>query len=306
MTQLDHFTETLPNKPYCTDNLDAGLLIRPKKQAIQMKFIQPNSPWNWSYLVFDVDRPTAGLDWYDLECPAPTIISQNPENGHAHLFYGLDVPIHLQNGSRSKPLRYAGAVSVALGRKLDADPAYTGLISKNPLNPHWNTEILDPALYSLQGLASFLDITKLTDSRKHLPETGLGRNCTLFDETRFWSYREIRKPQGWLCEDFFISAVTEYAGGYNNLNFTLPLSYSEVKAIGKSIGKWTYRNMSPEGFREWGNGRRNKSIRVRKAGAFEKGQMVKLYKETHPEASIRAIAKELNVSIGAISQYLRS
>jgi hypothetical protein len=295
MTQLERFSETLPQKPYCTDNYLNGITIRPKEQAIKKKFIQPNNPWNWNYLVFDVDRPEASLDWFDLGCPAPTIISQNPDNGHAHLFYGLETPVYTQDGARNKPLRYAGAVSVALSRKLEADPSYNGLLSKNPLNPHWITEIIDPALYTLKGLAGYLDLGELIDSRKHLPETALGRNCTLFDETRFWAYRQIRSPQSWLSEDFFIESVTEYAGGYNALNFAIKLPYSEIKAIGKSVGRWTYRNMSYQGFREWGNNRRIKSIRVRKAGSFEKAQMVKLYRETHPEASIRAIGRELGL-----------
>jgi len=306
MNQIELFTETLPLKPYCTNNLTYGSLIRPKAQAIKMRYIQPNTPWNWTWLVQDIDRASGATDWFDRGCPAPNIISENPENGHAHLFYGLGTPIHCQGGSKSKPFRYGSAVSVALSRKLDADPRYGGLLAKNPLNPNWNNQWVDPLPYTLGGLASYLDLSDLGDTRKHLPEIGLGRNCTLFDETRLWSYRAIRKAGLWLGEDFFISAVTEYAAGYNQQNFTSPLQWAEVKAIGKSVGKWTYRNMSPEGFRAWADGRRAKSVRVRKAGAFEKGQMVKLYKETHPEASIRAIARELNVSIGAISQYLRS
>lgn len=305
MTGLDHFVESLPKKTYCTDDYRIGKYLRPKALAIQKKFIQPNSPWNWNYLVFDVDRPEASLDWFDRGCPAPTLIAENPANGHAHLFYGLDTPVHIHDGARNKPLRYAGAISVALSKKLEADPAYQGYLSKNPLHAFWTVDVIDPALYSLGGLAEHLELEGLVDSRRSLPETALGRNCTLFDTTRFYSYREIRKPQGWLCEDFFISAVTDYAASYNQDNFTVKLPYSEIKALGKSIGKWTYRNMSPEGFRAWGEGRRAKSVRVRKAGSFEKAQMVKLYRETHPEASIRAIAEVFGYSTYSVCIYLK-
>lgn len=305
MTITDKFIASLPQKPYCTDDYRLGTTIRPKEQAIKKRFIQPNSPWNWNYLVFDVDRHGASLDWFDRGCPAPNLIAENPENGHAHLFYGLETPVFVQDGARNKPLRYAGAVSVALSRKLDADPAYQGLLSKNPLHPFWRVDVVDPALYSLGGLASFLELDGLTDSRIHLPETSLGRNCTLFDVTRHWSYRQIRRPGLWLGEDFFIMAVTEYAAGYNQQNFETPLQWTEVKAIGKSVGKWTFRHMSPEGFKLWGDNRRAKSARVRKAGAFEKSQMVKLYKETHPEATTRAIADVFGISQKSVSNYLR-
>lgn len=305
MTITESFVETLPQKPYCTDDYRFGTTIRPKEQAIKKKFIQPNSPWNWNYLVFDVDRPGASWDWFDRACPAPNLIAENPANGHAHLFYGLDAPVHAHDGARNKPLRYAGAVSVALSRMLDADPAYQGLLSKNPLHPFWNVDIVDPALYSLGGLAGFLDLEGLTDSRRHLPETALGRNCTLFDETRFWSYRQIRQPGQWLGEDFFIMAVTEYAGTYNQQTFEKPLPWAEVKAIGKSVGRWTFRNMSPEGFKLWGDNRRAKSARVRKAGAFEKAEQVRLYKLTHPEATLMQIAMCFDISRRSVAYYLK-
>ena len=88
--------------------------------------------------------------------------------------------------------------------------------------------------------------------------------------------------QGWLSESFFIDAVIEYAQGYNLQEFARNLlPWAEVKATGKSVGRWTWENMDEAGFRAWGDNRRAKSIRVRRAGAFEKGQQVKLYRETH-------------------------
>lgn len=305
MTITDKFIASLPQKPYCTDDYHFGKTIRPKEIAITKKFIQPNVPWNWEFMVFDVDRPGASLDWFDRGCPAPNIIAENPLNGHAHLFYGLQTPVHVHDGARNKPMRYAGAVNIALRRKLEADASYNGYLSKNPLHPNWINEIVDPNPYTLDGLAGFLDLEGLTDARKHLPQEGFGRNCTLFDETRFWSYRQIRIPQGWLSEDFFISAVTQFAAGYNQLNFQDPLPWTEVKSIGKSVGRWTYRKMSPAGYQLWGDNRRAKSIRVRKAGSFEKAEQVRLYKMTHPEATTRAIGEIFDCTAMSVSRYLR-
>lgn len=302
-TQLDIFTDTIPRKPYCTDTLGYALDIRPALLALKRRYIQPNSPTDLRWLVYDVDRPTAYFDWYDLRAPAPNIVVGNPENGHAHLLYGLEVPVYKQPTAQQKPLRYASAIDVALTKKLEADPAYVGLLCKNPSHKFWDVSFYEESSYDLAWLADYVDLAPFADKRSHLPPIGLGRNCTLFDVTRHWAYREIRKPQGWLCEDYFIQAVDDYAQSYN-LSFPLPLPTREVKATGRSIGQWTYRNMSPQGFQSWGDGRRNKSIRVRKAGAFEKGQTVKLYKEMHPEASIRAIATELNLPKSTVARLI--
>lgn len=293
MNQLDLFADTLPHKPYCTDTLGT-LLIRPAMDAIKRRYIQPNGPNDLRWLVYDVDRPTAYYDWYDLRAPTPNIVVRNRENGHAHLLYGLEVPVYKQPSAQIKPLRYAAAIDVALTEKLQADPGYAGLICKNPVHPSWDVSVFEDESYSLGWLADNVDLSPFTDKRIHLPPVGLGRNCTLFEVTRRWAYSQRRSPQGWLSVSFFIDAVTEYAAGYNIQTFAQnPLPWAEVKATGKSIGRWTWENMDEAGFRAWGENRRKASIRVRKAGAFEKAQSIKLYRETHPEASIRTVAKVL-------------
>ena len=303
MNQLDLFYDNLPQKPYCTDDL-GNLLIRPAASAIKRRYIQPNKPTDLKWLVYDIDRPTAYFDWYDLKAPNPNIVVMNRDNGHAHLLYGLEVPVYKQPSAQQKPLRYAASVDVALAKKLDADPGYAGLICKNPHHKSWEVGIFESVSYDLNWLADYVDLDPFYDRRKHLPPVGLGRNCTLFDVTRHWSYRQIRKPQGWLSESFFVEAVIEYAYSYN-LTFPCPLPSREVKATGKSIGKWTFRNMSAEGFRSWGDNRRRASIRVRSASAQEKANQVKEYKRTHPEATTRAIADVFGISQKSVSNYLR-
>ena len=43
-SQLDLFWDRLPNRPYCTDVLPHGLIIRHRDQASARRYIQPNSP----------------------------------------------------------------------------------------------------------------------------------------------------------------------------------------------------------------------------------------------------------------------
>ena len=38
----DDFYEKLPKKPYCSDDLGRGVIIRPKRTAIQKPYIQHN------------------------------------------------------------------------------------------------------------------------------------------------------------------------------------------------------------------------------------------------------------------------
>lgn len=243
-TSLALFRQRLPRKPYHTDAVGDGLRIRDVQRALAARYIQPNGPTHRYWLVYDVDRSGAALDWSDSNAPPPTIVAQNPDNGHAHLIYGLDVPIRTAPDGKSGPLRYAAAVDCALRALLDADPGYSGLICKNPLHPHWRVTEWEPRLYELGDLDSWLDLNAYADRRKRLPGYGLGRNCTLFDKLRLWAYRAIR--QGWPDYDRWHEAVLTRARAYND--FEGPLPDSEVKATAKSVARYTHRNFSPAGF----------------------------------------------------------
>lgn len=243
-TNLTLFCKRLPRKPYHTDDFGTGLRIRDVQKALQARYIQPNGPTHRYWLVYDVDRSGAVLDWYDRGAPPPTIVAQNPANGHAHLIYGLEVPVRTAPDGKPGPLRYAAAVDCALRAVLDADAGYAGLICKNPLHSHWRVTEWEPRLYELGDLASWLDLSAFNDRRRRLPDYGLGRNCTLFEKLRTWAYRAIR--QGWPEYERWHEAVLTRARAYND--FEAPLSDSEVRATAKSVAKWTHQHITPAGF----------------------------------------------------------
>ncbi len=236
--QLKLFETALPKKPYCTDELASGLLIRAKGQAVRKRYVQHNEPNSMLWLAFDIDRPVCPeeIDWIGL--PPPNLFIQNPKNKQAHLLYSLSIPVHLNAESSPKAMRFAAAVDIGMTRKLEADAGYAGLICKNPLHKHWNTIALNDESYDLSYLADFVDLDFARDKRKNLPAIGLGRNVTLFDRTREWTYTEVRKHRG---SDFnsFYEAVFAKAMAYND--FSSPLALSEIKATAKSISKWTWR-----------------------------------------------------------------
>lgn len=242
IVQLDEFKNRLPRKPYYTDDVACGLRIADVAKAIGARYIQPNGPTHKYHLVFDIDRPGAAIDWYDRDAPAPTFTVTSAKNAHGHLIYTIEVPVRTAPDGKVDPLRYAAAVEAALRDKLDGDIGYCGLICKNPLHDFWRVEAWEPELYTLDWLADYLDLSLYNDRRKNLPPYGLGRNSTLFERTRKWSYRAIR--QGWPELERWIMAVLERAKAYND--FERPLPFNEVKHTAYSIAKWTHKHMGSE------------------------------------------------------------
>lgn len=241
--QLNLFEEHLPNKPYCSDSLPAGLVVRGKMQAMTKQYIQPNGPTHLYWIPFDVDRSTASFDWDDRHCPPPNIVVTNPANGHAHLLYGLEVPVRKAPDAQLKPLRYAAAVEYALCEKLEADYGYAGLIVKNPLHKHWSVQCPQEAPYSLGWLADYIDLDRI-DYRKKPADYGLGRNVTVFNSLRLWAYRAVL--QEWKSFDVWHQACKERAGSYNT--FPSPLPESEIRATAKSVAKFTWENFDAATF----------------------------------------------------------
>lgn len=302
---LETFKNNLPQKPYCTDDLSFGLKIRPAELAIKKRYLQYNKPTDLRWFVYDIDRPTAHFDWYDCKVPSPNITVMNRQNGHAHLFYGLEVPVHMHTTAKKNPIRFASSIDVSLIKSLEADEHFAELICKNPFNDFWDTKVWREASYDLAELADSLDLSAYKDERIRLPEIGLGRNCNLFDSTRFYAYREIRKPaQNYLFDELysevdFIDRCICYARHHNI--FETPLPEKEILSIGKSVGKWVYRNMSLEGFFEWAENRRKKSIEVRREKSDErKNEVLKLYERG---LSKQAIAIYLDISLRQVKYY---
>ena len=209
---LQYFDENLPHRPYHTDDLAFGLRISGKGRALLARYIQQNQPHAQFWLVFDVDRVGAAIDWSDRNAPAPNITVKNPVNGHAHLLYALNIAVRTAPDSSVKALKYAAAIERALCEKLDADDLSAS--ARRSIDKHY----------------------------------GMGRNCHLFEMTRKWAYRAIR--QGWPAFSQWLDAVIQRVEMYN-ASLPVPLSPPECRAIGKSIAKYTHRNFTPETFAQY-------------------------------------------------------
>ena len=243
---LEQLTDKFPSKPYCSDDLSYGLQVRPKAIALLKRYIQANHPYYTNFLIFDLDSPTAYIDFfYDMVgVPTPNLIVENPENGHAHYVYQLATPIYNTDCSRPKPIQYGNAVYTALREVLKADNGYTGLITKNALHEHWRTHLLRAEPYTLKQLSERLDLTQHKITKPIAPHeaVGLGRNCCVFHTIRHWAYVEIRKYRG-KSYNQWLQGVIDRCTALNS-EFTAPMSYNEVKGIAKSIAKWTWKRDS--------------------------------------------------------------
>lgn len=242
-----------PRRPYCTNDLAAGLRIRSLRQAITMTHIQCNRPNQCAWIIFDIDRPDAENAWRQAGLSEPTWTAVNNENGHAHAVYGLRVPVLMGGlGVRNSPVRYLASVEAMMREKLKADQSYSGLITKNPMHTKWRVLHGPQLTYDLSELAVNLPgIEKYKPKRRDL-EVGVGRNVTLFDRLRKWAYREIRPfwGQGLGGWNQWLSLCNNRAVVLN-FDFSSPLGGKEVWHLARSVAKYVWKYTTKEGFSEW-------------------------------------------------------
>lgn len=244
--QLDLFNG-LPHKPYCMDGKPGYMLIRTKSIAVKKPYIQINPPLMTVYFIFDDDKDDAALSWFDAGLPKPFWTTQNPDNGHSHHCYKLEIPLCTSEFASIKAIKYAQAVYYAYALKMGADHSYSHMITKNPLHPQWRTTFWTDRAYSLDYLADFIELPKQIPKKQEI--VGLGRNVTMFEKGRYWAYKAIRDYMHHDSSCEWERAVIAKIEAINN-GFEQPLAYSEVKATAKSIAKWVWQRFSYGDFSE--------------------------------------------------------
>lgn len=242
------FISQTPYKPYCTNNLDDGVIIRKRDKALEMLYIQANQPAIQTCLLFDLDKDNSFYAFEDAGLPVPHFITKSPQSGRCHYGYILKAGVCKTQEARLKPLKYAAAVEDGIAKKLGADPSYTGLITKNPTNPHWSPYWSGADLYELDYLADFVELNGKAKTER-AENYGLGRNVNLFDDLRAWAYKKVLNfkststYESWMCE------IERQAVNLNAVcNTVNPLPFSEIKATAKSVGRWVWRNFDSTAF----------------------------------------------------------
>lgn len=310
MEAVSHFAETLPARPRCANDPAVDNRIRIRSKALGYRLIEPNTAGMVRWLMFDVDRPEAVLDWEDRRVPAPTLTCQNPENGHAHLLYALTVPVARTNAARLGPLRYAETVERSLRAALQADRGYARTLVKNPLHAHWRVHQWADA-YALGELADELTLIPFEKAAND-EIAGLGRNCETFERLRHHAYRAVRDFWGPGGEERFKAHLVEVAGDIQSA-FTTPLPAKEVEGIAKSVSKWTWRRFSPESFRDFVGRTHTPEIQAKRGRKGGKAKGAKRREELMPRVleligqgkSQREVSKLLGVDHKTIGNWLK-
>lgn len=301
------FEGRLPHRPYCTEDLQYGIRMRPLRTALSLPYIQVNPPHLRMWMLFDVDREGAAIAWEDAHLPAPAWAAVNRLNGHAHLAYGLSAPVLVAESGRREPIRFLQGIEGAYREALQADPGYSGLITKNPQHALWRVLYGDARLWELGELAEYGSVDKYIPRHARKPEEiGLGRNCLMFEFLRQWAYRHIRAAKE--CGNFVLwQADCNNRGLVRNADFAHPMDGREVWHIAKSVAMWTWRRFdlaaSDRRFRERQSYRGSAGNRVKWGDNEDKQARARLMAAAG--CSSREVAAKLGVNQSTALRWMK-
>lgn len=311
----------LPRQMLVTNSLEMGLHSEAKTTGVRRRYIQVNHANLTKMMVFDVDNPISVYDWKYLDVPLPNILVINPKNNHAHLIYLLSEQNYVcrSTNGRLKDIIQYETIYAQLCQKLNADSRYVQKIMKNPFFNGWNTVVLHQDTYTFEDFFRYVDKSTVTDKTggsRRSEESYLreqeGRNCTIFEKTRYFAYASLKNfNNGKTTDDAqaFYEAVAHYAATLNDV-FDTPLGPREMAATVKSIVNWTLIHMGTATEKQefekkdiWGNKSRINSQKTR--SSTKKENINKAGTLRAKGNTIEQIAKELERSIRMVEYYLK-
>lgn len=203
-----------------------------------------------SMVITDVDTSDADELPGLLGLPTPSYTALNRGTGAGHICYALGCPVCLTDAGRRRPVNLLARIEAGMRDVLGGDVGYTGYITKNPLHTdHLTLWGPDTAVYGLRELAAALDelgALPRYDNRAAIRSSNIGRNVDLFNFVRKWSYprrSDYTDPVEWE------EVVQAYAWDRNIVDIERlypdrgPLTHTEVAGLGRSIARWTWRNI---------------------------------------------------------------
>ncbi|HDX0990463.1 TPA: replication initiation protein [Pasteurella multocida] len=245
----NNYLKSIISKPkliYCTDELSTGIKLRTPAEALKMAYIQANNQVAINYLVLDLDHQNP-LIFEDVGLPPPNFVVRSRQKNTSHYIYILDNFITKDYNRFSKNLAYFAKIQQAYTEALRADKAYIGLIMKNPLSEKWFTHNAQSyRAYSLDELADFVELPQRIVKKQAIGE---GRNCWLFEMVRKFAYKEVLfyKQHNAKYEDFYNVLLNKLEKS-NVFENAPSLNFNELKAIAKSVAKWTWEKFNAEKF----------------------------------------------------------
>lgn len=299
------FPGIFPRKPYCSHYPKHGTEILPLTVALKKRYIQVNDLFQKAILI-DIDHGDAASRWIDSGISPPTWIATDKISGKGHLAWVLKDPVCKTQAGRDHPIRYLALVEYNITRVMGGDPLYLGLLTKNPFHTDWRVFWPGRSDYSLTDLAQGIDLLEPPRSRK---ETGVGRNCSLFENVRRWAYQAVA---GYGAKKEWEEAVEAAARGMNT--FSTPLPLGEVAGIARSVARWTWANLRPgeakEKFVKKTHAAMEQSMRGQRSGVRRREKAEKRKNEfldalRDPDVKIKDAAQKFGISPRTASKYIR-
>jgi hypothetical protein len=244
------FRERLPRYPYATDDPRQGVRPRKRERALEYRYIQVGHyPHAIPRIVLDVDRPWPLVE-DQLAAVPPSLAVVNPESGHLHVWYEID-PIPLlspkSHEALTRTLRLLAQTEAELEAFLGADPAYSGLMARNPVQHPREWVWGEGKVWCLHDLREELRGLLPRGLRRAVraSEASYGRNTGLFHRLRGLAYAQVNLFRGKAGgEEAFRLWVGQTAHALNGELFAGhpkgPLDPREVGWIAKSVAKRTW------------------------------------------------------------------
>jgi hypothetical protein len=248
---LKRFYEHIPYRTDCGRNKKLEFIL-PKEKAAKLPYIRVNFPYLY-YLVYDVDLPDAAYRSDYIDIPGPTLRVITKDTGHAHLLYELFDPPPRKPSAATKAL--IRDIIFAYNDMLLADRCITTQrqLVKNALSENW---------YVLTGYKPFT-LSELAESipsrlrqrdfspplrqpltAKSFEETldPASRNCSLFDNARFFAYATVNNHSTYQT---LYESILDHIEVLNTTQ--IPKHFpreiqqtSELRTIARSIARWTF------------------------------------------------------------------
>lgn len=250
-----------PRRPLCGPSKNGPYRRRERAAALsESPYIETNPACIQSLIITDVDAgDVSGLPQLVGLPPASWAVRAQNMIGSGHIGYALATPVVLTDAAHRRPINLLARVEWGIRDVLGGDAAYAGRIMKNPLSPGafqdtlWPQDEIFPT-YSLRELASALsDLGALPAPGDPRPrQSGVGRNVDIFDRTRAWAYRAIKRywNSGFSEWDEVVHAKATILNLDLEREGRIPLPDREIWHLSRSISKWTWQKFSPKAFSE--------------------------------------------------------
>ena len=160
--------------------------------------------------------------------PAPSW-SVTRRGGGLHAAWCLKRPVLRGASARARPLRLFRRCAEYISDVLDADRAYNGVLTHNPMAAAQGDEFRTDWGDVRQGytLGELAEIIPFGWRVPAVPRTAIGRNCGLFESLMRWAGQPVN-------EGFEVLP----AAIASNRNMDQPMTYSEIAGIARSVERY--------------------------------------------------------------------